>query len=223
MHGVTAGRRAEYDWLFRGGLAAFFPEQWERLVAALPPGDRGDDIVDAYHRLLFDADPAVRARAALAWCTWESATPAWPNTFGLDDRFGEPAFALAFARLVTRYVRHDGWVGDGRLLRNIASIAHVPAVLVNGRFDFQSPIGGAWELHRRWPRSELVIVDDAGHGARHRRHHACVGARHRPVRGAFPRLSVAAAAGPGLLKIPGGSRARRPSWHGSVRKCAVRP
>jgi proline iminopeptidase len=165
MHGVTAGRRAEYDWLFRGGLAAFFPEQWERLEAAVPQDHRGEDIVEAYHRLLFDADPAVRARAALAWCTWESATPAWPPTRGLERRFGDPAFALAFARLVTHYVRHDGWFGDDRLLRDIGRIADIPAVLVNGRFDFQSPIGSAWELHRRWPRSELVIVDDAGHGA----------------------------------------------------------
>jgi len=34
---------------------------------------------------------------------------------------------------------------------------------VNGRFDLQAPLGNAWELHRVWPGSELVIVDDAGH------------------------------------------------------------
>jgi proline iminopeptidase len=38
-------------------------------------------------------------------------------------------------------------------------------VLVNGRFDFQAPIGNAWALHRAWPRAELVIVDNAGHAA----------------------------------------------------------
>jgi len=37
--------------------------------------------------------------------------------------------------------------------------------MVNGRFDFQAPIGNAWELKRVWPRAELVIVDDAGHDA----------------------------------------------------------
>ena len=37
--------------------------------------------------------------------------------------------------------------------------------MINGRFDFQSPIGNAWELKRAWPRAELVIVDDAGHAA----------------------------------------------------------
>ena len=34
---------------------------------------------------------------------------------------------------------------------------------MNGRFDLQAPLGNAWELHRAWPGSELVIVDDAGH------------------------------------------------------------
>jgi len=46
LFGVTAGRRSEFDWLFRGGLARFFPEQWDRLLAALPPTNRGGDIVD---------------------------------------------------------------------------------------------------------------------------------------------------------------------------------
>jgi hypothetical protein len=34
---------------------------------------------------------------------------------------------------------------------------------VNGRFDFQAPIGNAWEAKRVWPRAEAVIVGDAGH------------------------------------------------------------
>jgi len=38
-------------------------------------------------------------------------------------------------------------------------------VLVNGRFDFQAPLATAWKLHSLWPRSELVIVNDAGHAA----------------------------------------------------------
>jgi proline iminopeptidase len=42
-------------------------------------------------------------------------------------------------------------------------LAAIPAILVNGRFDFQAPIANAWELKRVWPRAELVIVDDAGH------------------------------------------------------------
>ena len=82
LFGVTTGRHAEFDWLFRGGVAALFPEQWERLQAAAPLAESDRDVVDAYHRLLYDPDPVVQQRAAYEWCLWESATPAWPPVAG---------------------------------------------------------------------------------------------------------------------------------------------
>ena len=163
LFGVTTGRRSEFDWTFRGGMATFFPEQWERLRAAVPTAERDGDLVDAYHRLLNDPDAAVRQRAAEAWCLWESATPEWPPTQGLAERFRDPAYAMAFARIVTHYVRHNAWLEDGILLRGASALSKVPGVLVNGRFDFQAPLANAWELKRVWPRAELVVVDNAGH------------------------------------------------------------
>jgi proline iminopeptidase len=163
--GVTTGRRVEFDWLFRGGIAPLFPEQWHGLVAALPVEDRGGDVVDAYARLLNDADPGVRERAAHAWSMWESATPDWPPQAGLAERFEDKRFALAFARLVTHYVSHNGFLEDGDLMSGAAALADTPGVLINGRFDLQAPIGNAWDLKQAWPRAELVIVDNAGHSA----------------------------------------------------------
>ena len=69
------------------------------------------------------------------------------------------------ARLVTHYISHDCWLEDGSLLRDIGMLADIPAILVNGRFDFQAPIANAWTLHHAWPNTELVIVDEAGHGS----------------------------------------------------------
>ena len=165
LFGVTAGRRQEDDWLFREGLQPLFPEQWERRRAALPAADRDGDVVSAFRRLLHDPDPAVRAQAALEWCTWESATPDWPPKAGLASRYKDPAFALAFARLVTHYVDHDVFLEDGILMRNIAALDGIPGIMINGRFDLQAPLGTAWELARLWPDSELVVVADAGHAA----------------------------------------------------------
>jgi proline iminopeptidase len=113
--------------------------------------------------MLHDPDPEVRRRAAAAWCTWESATPEWPPVTGLADRYTDPRFALAFARIVTHYICHDLFLEDGILLRNAHVLADIPGILVNGRFDLQAPIGNAWELHRAWPQAELVIVEGAGH------------------------------------------------------------
>jgi proline iminopeptidase len=163
LFGVTTGRHTEFDWLFRGGIAVLFPEQWDRLRATLPVAARDGDVVEAYRRLLHDPDPAVCQRAAEAWCLWESATPAWPPTTGLAQRFTDPTYALAFARIVTHYVSHNAWLEDGILLRDATSLATIPGIMVHGRFDFQAPLGNAWELHRVWPHAELVVVDEAGH------------------------------------------------------------
>ncbi len=165
LFGITTGRHKEIDWLFRGGVAIFFPEQWERLRIALPATEREGDIIEAYYRQLNDPDLTVRQQAAEAWCLWESATPEWPPTTSLAKRFTDPRYALAFARIVTHYMHHNLWLEDGILLRNADVLASIPAILVNGAFDFQSPIANAWELKRVWPRTSLVIVDNAGHAA----------------------------------------------------------
>jgi proline iminopeptidase len=165
LFGVTTGRHKEFDWSFRGGLADLFPEQWQRLRDAVPAALRNGDIIEAYCALLNDPDTTVREQAALAWCTWESGTPAWPPAHGLSPRFRDSIFRMAFARIVTHYVRHYAWLEDGILLRGIGAIANIPGIMVNGRFDLQAPIGWAWNLKRVWPRAKLAIVDDAGHDA----------------------------------------------------------
>jgi proline iminopeptidase len=165
LFGVTTGRHLEFDWLFRGGAARFFPEQWQRLLANIPENERDANVAAAYSGLLHDPDPEVRAGAAFEWCLWESATPDWPPATGLAPRFEDAGFRLAFARIVTHYVQHNAWLEDSALLRGAGKLADIPGVLINGRYDFQSPIANAWELKRVWPRAELVIVEDAGHAA----------------------------------------------------------
>lgn len=40
----------------------------------------------------------------------------------------------------------------------------IPAVLIHGRYDVSGPLDTAWHLHRAWPNSRLVVLEDAGHG-----------------------------------------------------------
>jgi proline iminopeptidase len=160
LFGVTTGRHSEVDWLFRGGIAPLFPEQWDRVMALVP---EGEDVLDVYFRLLSDPDPETRRCAAHTWCRWESVTPKWPPTNDLSDRFEDPDYAVAFARIVTHYTLNNLWLEDGVLIRGAHVLADTPGILVNGRFDLQAPLGNAWELKRVWSRAELVVVPDAGH------------------------------------------------------------
>ena len=42
--------------------------------------------------------------------------------------------------------------------------AGIPATLIHGRHEVSGPVLAAWQLHRCWPGSELVIEDGEGHG-----------------------------------------------------------
>ncbi|HSP39237.1 MAG TPA: prolyl aminopeptidase [Frankiaceae bacterium] len=163
LAGVTSGTRRETDWITRS-MGRIFPAEWDRFVSLLPPEDRGGDPAAGYARLLADTDPAVRERAAQQWCTWEdthvSLMPGWsPN-----PRYDDPEFRMVFARLVTHYWSHGCFLTDDQIRSQMDQLTGIPAVLVHGRYDVSAPLDTAWHLHRAWPDSQLVILDEAGHG-----------------------------------------------------------
>lgn len=158
---LATGRRAETDLLTRG-VGGLFPEAWARFVAGLLPEDRDGDLAAAYARRLADPDPAVRDQAARDWCAWEDAMlPTYPP----NPDFEDPAYRMAWARLVTHYWRHGAWLEEGAVLRDAGRLAGIPGVLVQGTLDLGNLLGTPWLLHAAWPGSELVLIEDAGHGA----------------------------------------------------------
>ena len=158
--GAATGRRAEVDLLTRG-LGGLFPAAWASYRAGVPPADRDGSLAAAYRRLLADADPAVRAQAATDWCEWEEAMlPTSPH----NPRYDDPAFRLCFARIVTHYWSNDHFLDDGVLLAEAGRLGPIPGRIVQGSLDLINLIGTPWLLAAAWPGSELVLIDDAGHG-----------------------------------------------------------
>jgi proline iminopeptidase len=155
LTGVFTGSHAEHELLTRG-LGGLFPEAWQRFRAAVPD----ENLLDGYHRLLFDPDPAVREKASRDWCDWEEAIAPAPEP---SERFMDVDYRLAFTRIVTHYWRHDGWLGDGVVLREVGSLAGIPGVIVQGVLDVGNLLGIPWELKHAWPGCELVLVGQAGH------------------------------------------------------------
>lgn len=163
LSSVTSGRRLETEWITRA-MRRVFPREWDEFAAVVPDDARDGDLAAAYARLLADPDPAVHGRAAAAWCAWEdvhvSLTPGWAPS----PRFADPTFQQVFARLVTHYWSNGCFLDDAPILGAMGRIAGIPGVLIHGRYDVSGPLDTAWDLHRAWPASRLVVVDDAGHG-----------------------------------------------------------
>ncbi len=158
---VGTTTRREVEWITRD-MGRIFPEEWQRFRDVVGVDER---IAGAYARLLFDPDAAVRDRAAQAWCGWEDTHVATYPGHHHDTRYDDPRFRLCFARIVTHYWSNAAFLDDGQLLRDAPRLAGIPAVLINGRLDISGPPDVAWKLAHRWPGAELVLTDNAGHGA----------------------------------------------------------
>lgn len=153
------------QWFYQAGASHIFPEAWAEYLVPIPVAER-DDLLMAYYRRLTSGDRLVRLQAARAWSLWEASTSKLLPAPELRDKFGAAEFALAFARIECHYFVNGGFFEpETQLLDNVDSIRHLPAVIVQGRYDVVCPMTTAWELHQRWPEAEFVLVPDAGHSA----------------------------------------------------------
>jgi len=163
LRGIFLLRRQEIHWFYQAGAHYIFPDAWESYLAPIPPEER-HDLLQAYHRRLNSEDPATRLTAARAWSVWEASTLKLEPDQALIKKFADPTFAEAFARIENHYFSHGGFFAtDDQLLQNVSRIRHLPAVIVQGRYDIVCPFVSAWELHRAWPEAEFVVVPNAGH------------------------------------------------------------
>jgi proline iminopeptidase len=165
---VTTTDRFQVDWITET-VGAIYPEAWDRAASHAEQAGvgyrRGEGrLIEAYARLMTHADPVVRDAASYAWIDWEDSHDSIGSeaTHG-GGRWDDTDYRHVFATLVTHYWAHDAFL-DPPILDRMERLHRIPATLIHGRRDVSSPAVVAWRLHRKWPRSELIVVEDEGHG-----------------------------------------------------------
>lgn len=165
LRGIFMLRHWELQWFYQEGASRLFPEAWDHYIAAIPQAERGD-LITAFHKRLTSEDEATRLAAARAWSVWEGATSFLHVDTGFVNDHEDAQFALAFARIENHYFVNKGFFEvDDQLLRDVPRIAHIPGVIVHGRYDVVCPVQNAWDLHKAWPKANLVITPASGHSA----------------------------------------------------------
>lgn len=165
LRGIFLLTQKELSWFYQDGASMIFPDAWESFLAPIPEAERGD-LMGAYYRRLTSDDPEVRREAAVAWSSWEGDTVSAKGPAARPEKFAEPDFAVAFARLECWYFMNRGFLPeDGWILKQVERIRGIPAWIVQGRFDVVTPMSGAWALHRAWPEARFEVVGDAGHAS----------------------------------------------------------
>ena len=73
--------------------------------------------------------------------------------------------ALSLARLEAHYFANRLFLPPEGLLAGMDRILHLPATIVQGRYDAICPMVNADALARVWPGADFQVVPDAGHAA----------------------------------------------------------
>lgn len=165
LRGIFMLSQFELHWFYQEGVSAIFPDRWEHYVGVIPPEERGD-LIQAFYRRLTSDDEETRVNAARAWSMFEAATSYLHVNEDNLRKWGDAEFAIAVARIECHYFVNRGFLEtEDQLLRNVERIRHIPAVIVQGRYDVVCPMQTAWALHKAWPEADFRIVPDAGHSA----------------------------------------------------------
>jgi proline iminopeptidase len=165
LRGIFLLRKREIDWFYQYGASEIFPDRWRDYIAPIPAGQR-DDMLGAYYRGLNSSDPDRESELARSWSLWEGATSSLLEDPDRETAFAADRFARALARIETHYFVNRGFFeSEEQLLGGIERIRHIPAVIVQGRYDVVCPPVTAFDLAARWPEADFRLIPDAGHSA----------------------------------------------------------
>jgi proline iminopeptidase len=165
LRGIFLLTKKELHWFYQDGASMIFPDAWAEFVAPIPEAER-HDLMGAYYRRLTGPDKAERERCAVAWSSWEGDTVSVEGPAARPEKFADPEFAVAFARIECWYFVNGGFFPqEDWILANVGRIRHIPTWIAQGRFDVVTPMAGAWALKSAWPEAHLDVVPDAGHAS----------------------------------------------------------
>lgn len=164
LRGVFLGsdEAAQNLWV---GMRDLYPEAWDEMITFLPTQSR-KNILLGFYDLLMNTDKKVSVPAAKAFMKFDIICATLLESPELQQELLDDDLILNIARAFAYYSVHHFFLKQDELIAKTPTINHLPAIIVQGRYDAICRPEMAYELHKNWPKSKLIFVNDAGHSAR---------------------------------------------------------
>jgi len=162
LRGVFLARKKDYEHIIFG-MRSFFPELWELLVQPLSQEEQ-IDLITTLHTKVMDPDPSIHMSMAHAFMHYDTAAGTFRANPELIAKISDKK-ALSVARAFIHYSAHNFFLTDNQLLHDIEKIAHLPVIIVQGRYDIICPPQTAYDLHTHLHNSQLWFIPEGGHFA----------------------------------------------------------
>jgi len=162
LRGVFFASAEENNWLWQEGFSRFYPEAYQRYKSIVPENKR-DNLMAEYYERMTQGNEQEKNEAAIELMRWESAGVTTVVTQGDIDNS-----KLSFHQglIEAHYCANQCFLEEDFIRSNLNKLKHLPAIIVNGRYDMLTPPKVAFELHKSLPLSQLHIVEGAGHSSK---------------------------------------------------------
>lgn len=168
LRGIFLSRQSEINW-FLGDIKHVYPEVLATLSQYLPMHERGD-LLNGYAKRIFSSDNELAAAAAKQWNSFENSIMtllprSTTSDMSKDAKPTPPEIEIARARVQIHYIQQLCFIGERDVLSEVASLAHIPTTIIQGRYDMVCPPVTAYELSLAMPHALYKVIPDAGHSA----------------------------------------------------------
>lgn len=152
----------EFEWLYGGGAAHEFRDQWHTFVSAVDDAE-GETVVERYLHTLLNGDGERQSLAAAAWCAWEDTLA------GVPARAPKPSASASRSRAVlgAHFANHRGFFDDGQIVDRLCDLPEVPIGIVHGARDLVALPRASEVVASACAHARLHVVDHAGHDPSH--------------------------------------------------------
>jgi len=161
LRGSFLARQSDLDWFAKLGASRIFPDHWEQFIKEFSPEEQ-QDLVAAYHKRLNDNNNAIKEKFARSWSDWATRLVTW-NLTEQKNETEDIRTIVNQTSIETHYAYNRYFIKENQILYEVSKIPDVPVIIVHGRKDLTCTLESSWLLHKALPRSELVIIPDAGH------------------------------------------------------------
>lgn len=147
----------------------FYPDAHDEMLSAIPNFEQ--NLTPSYlFETLQKADSLKRRQYSKAWAKyeWQLAMYGGRKEKEVIEKVFEKLNPYGFTLIESFYLSNGCFLKEGQLLRNTDRIQNIRIIIVNGRYDMICPPITAYRLHKKLPKSKLILVEEAGHLRRDR-------------------------------------------------------
>ncbi len=160
LRGIFLGREQDYKNLFYG-IGKFFPEAHQEMLDLLSYEEQ-ENLIDSLYKRILSSDTSMAHKLAYAYMHRGNLSMGLFPDFEQLKNVNQKVIFNA-ARMWIHYSVNNFFLEEEQLLNNIGAIKEIPAIIAHGRYDLICLPQIAYDLHIKWPKSELWFITHAGH------------------------------------------------------------